>query len=280
MDGNLALKTLLILGVLKIVATSVTIGSGGSGGVFAPSLFIGAMFGGAFGDVAGRLFPSITAPPGAYALVGMAAVFAGASRAPITSIIILFEMTRDYDIMLPLMLTVAVSTVVSRSIRPESIYTTKVRRAGIDLRRYGEVDLMRHIKVSQAMTRDFPTVSTDMLVNELVTEFSRSGHHGFPVVNDDGSLFGIVTVSDVEATLTDAVADLKVGDIATRSPIVAYPDQSLYEALLKLGAKDVGRIPVVDRDDEAILVGVLRRYDIIRAYRNKLAEDTVYQKGY
>ena len=280
LDGNLALKTLLILGVLKVVATSVTIGSGGSGGVFAPSLFIGAMFGGAFGDVAGRLFPTITAPSGAYALVGMAAVFAGASRAPITSIIILFEMTRDYDIMLPLMLTVAVSTVVSRSIRHESIYTTKVRRAGIDLRRYGEVDLMRHIKVSQAMTQDFPTVTSDMLVNDLVAKFNQTAHHGFPVVNEDGGLIGMVTVSDVEATLTDAVADLKVKDIATKSPIVAFPDQSLYEALLRVGAQDVGRIPVVDRDDQTRLLGVLRRHDIIRAYRNKLAEGTTYQKGY
>jgi CIC family chloride channel protein len=278
--GDLALQTLLILGVLKIVATSITIGSGGSGGVFAPSLFIGAMFGGAFGEMAGRLFPTITAPVGAYSLVGMAAVFAGASRAPITSIIILFEMTRDYDIIVPLMLAVAVSTVVSRSIRQESIYTTKVRRAGIDLRRYGEGDLMRSIKVRQAMTSDFPEVPPDMLVNDLVALFNQTGHHGFPVVNEDGSLFGIVTVADVEASLTDAVLDLKVRDIATRSPIVAYPDQSLYEAMLRVGAIDVGRIPVVDRDDQTRLLGVLRRHDIIRAYRNKLAEGSTYRRGY
>jgi CIC family chloride channel protein len=280
LDGNLALRTLLILGFLKIAATSVTIGSGGSGGVFAPSLFMGAMFGGAFGEIAGRLFPSITAPPGAYALVGMGAVFAGASRAPITSIIILFEMTRDYEIIVPLMLAVAVATVVSRSLRAESIYTTKVRRAGIDLRRYGEFDLMRSIKVNQAMTRDFPTVPPDMLVNDLVAKFNQTGHHGFPVVSEDGNLFGVVTVADVEDSLTDAVIDLKVRDIATKSLIVAYPDQSLYEALLRLGANDVGRIPVVDRDAPTKLLGVLRRHDIVRAYRTRLTEGTTYRRGY
>ncbi|MEE8471319.1 MAG: chloride channel protein, partial [Dehalococcoidia bacterium] len=241
--GNIALSTLLVMGALKIMATSITIGSGGSGGIFAPSLLMGAMFGGAFGEMAHRFFPTITAPTGAYALVGMAAVFAGAARAPITSIIILFEMTRDYDIMLPLMLAVVISTAVSRGLRAEGIYTTKVLRAGIDLRRYEEVDLMRSIAVGEAMTQNFPTVSPKMPVNKLVTKLTRTGHHGFPVVDEDGRLFGVVTLADVEAALTDSDVELKVEDIATRSPIVAYPDQSLYEVMLRLGAKDVGRIP-------------------------------------
>ncbi|UCC61054.1 MAG: chloride channel protein, partial [Dehalococcoidia bacterium] len=140
--GNIALSTLLIMGVLKIIATSITIGSGGSGGVFAPSLFLGAMFGGAFGDAAHRLFPTFTSISGAYAVVGMAAVFAGAARAPITAIIIIFEMTRDYDIILPLMLAVAFSTVVARTLNRETIYTTKVRRAGIDLEQYQDAGLL------------------------------------------------------------------------------------------------------------------------------------------
>jgi len=278
--GDIALSTLLIMGVLKLIATSVTIGSGGSGGVFAPSLFLGAMFGGAFGGMAHRIFPTITAPSGAYAMVGMAAVFAGAARAPITSIIILFEMTRDYNIILPLMLAVVISTIVARGFNPETIYTTKVRRTGIDLRRYEDVDVMRSITVAEAMTRDFPTVSPKMPVNELLSKASRTGHHGFPVVDEDGCLCGVVTLADVESATTSESGELRVEDIATKSPIVAYPDQSLYEALLKLGAKDVGRIPVVDRNDTTKLLGVLRRHDIIRAYRKRLEESVRRDRGY
>jgi CIC family chloride channel protein len=282
--GNIALSTLLIMGVLKIFATSITIGSGGSGGIFAPSLFMGAMFGGAFGEIANRLFPTIATPSGAYAVVGMAAVFAGAARAPITAIIIIFEMTRDYEVILPLMLAVVISTIVARQINPETIYTTKIRREGVDLQSYEDVDLMRSIKVERAMTRNFPTVSPDMPVAALMSKLSRSGHHGFPVVDEDGRLFGVVTLSDIEATIKgegeDNKEELHVSDIAVKSPIVAYPDQSLYEVLLQLGARDVGRIPVVDRTDRTRLLGVLRRHDIINAYRQKLGESTRRDRSY
>ena len=139
---------------------------------------------------------------------------------------------------------------------------------------------MRTIKVSEAMTRDFPTVTLGTPVGELVTKLARTGHHGFPVVDDEGRLAGVVTLADVEAAPTDAITDLKVEDIATSSPIVAYPDQSLYEALIRVGAKDVGRIPVVDREDPARLLGVLRRHDIIKAYRKKLSGGIRYERGY
>ncbi len=278
--GDVALSTLLILGALKLIATSVTIGSGGSGGIFAPCLFLGAMFGGAFGETAHRIFPTITAPSGAYAVVGMAAVFAGAARAPITAIIILFEMTRDYNIILPLMLAVVISTIVARGFNPETIYTTKVRKSGIDLHRHEDVDVMRSITVAEAMTRDFPTVSPKMPITELMTKLTRSGHHGFPVVDEDGHLCGCVTLADVESAVISESDELRVEDIATKSLIVAYPDQSLYEALIKLGAKDVGRIPVVDRNDTTRLLGILRRHDIIRAYRKKLGKSVRRDRGY
>ena len=127
---------------------------------------------------------------------------------------------------------------------------------------------MRTITVGEAMTRNFPTVSKDMSVTELMAKLTRTGHHGFPVVDEDGQLFGVVTLSDVEAKLGGG-DELKVEDIATQAPIVAYPDESLYDALMGLGAKDVGRIPVVARDDPGRLLGVLRRHDIIRAYQRK-----------
>jgi CIC family chloride channel protein len=282
--GDLALGTLLILGVLKLLATSITIGSGGSGGVFAPSLFLGAMFGGALGEAAHRIFPTFAATAGAYSVVGMAAVFAAAARAPITAIIIIFEMTRDYEIILPLMLAVAVSTVVARTFNRETIYTTKMRRAGIEPLSDEHIGLMRSIKVSAAMTRDFPTVPPDMPVSALMSKLSRSGHHGFPVVDNEGRLFGVVTLSDVEASVTgegeDYREELHVSDIATKSPIVAYPNESLYKTMLRLGGMDVGRIPVVDSHDRTRLLGVLRRHDIINAYRKELEGRTQRGRGY
>jgi len=133
LTGDMAIKMALLLLTGKILATCITLGSGGSGGIFAPTLFMGAMIGGAFGHFMGLLFPEITGPCGAYALVGMAAFFGGAAHAPISAIIILFEMTGDYSIILPIMLTTVISTLVSQSISIESIYTLKLTRRGIKI---------------------------------------------------------------------------------------------------------------------------------------------------
>ncbi len=265
--GKIALQSLIILFILKLVATSLTLGSGGSGGIFAPSLFVGAMLGGAFGTLAHQLFPSYVAPSGAYALVGMAAVFAGATWAPITAIVMLFEMTRDYNIILPLMLAVVVSRVISRSLISETIYTLKLVRRGVDVRHLEETSPLKEITVDKAMTRNFPSVPPTMPVTELVERLRRSGHHGFPVVDEQGSFQGMVTLSDVEVAMSkDDPASITVDDIASKAVIVAHPDQYLHDVLVRLGAGEVGRIPVVDRTNPKRLLGILRRHDIIRAY--------------
>jgi CIC family chloride channel protein len=266
LSGQLALKTLLILCVLKIVATSLTIGSGGSGGIFAPSLFIGAMLGTAVGAAANSLFPGIVGPSGGYGIVGMAAVFAGAARAPFSSIIIIFEMTHDYAIILPLMTSVVISTVLARALKRETIYTMKLIRRGVDIGREEISDVMRTITVGEAMTKTFPTVPGTMKVNELINMFQKTGHHGFPVVDEKGLLAGIVTILDVEKKMENTDRKLTVADIATKSPFVAYPDQSL-DKVLGATEEEFGRIPVVSRDDRQRLLGVLRRNDIIKAYR-------------
>jgi CIC family chloride channel protein len=266
LGGKLLLSTMLILVFMKILATSVTIGSGGSGGVFAPSLFIGAMLGGTFGFGVNHLFPNISAPSGAYALVGMAAVFAGAAHAPITAILILFEMTNDYRIILPLMTAVVTSTLISQRISRDSIYTLKLRRRGIDVHARQRINLMETILVSEAMTKDFETVRDDLPVTALVEEFTRTGHHGFPVVDANGNLVGMVTLSDIEEVVVDEETDVLVEDIMTRSLLVAYPDETLEDALRRFGSRDVGRLPVVERADPRKIVGLLRRGDIITAY--------------
>ncbi|MFP4641914.1 MAG: chloride channel protein [Dehalococcoidia bacterium] len=273
--GELGIGLLLIMGVLKIFATSLTIGSGGSGGVFAPSLFMGAMFGGAFGRAVNSLFPAITSPSGAYAMIGMGALFAAAARAPITAFIMLFEMTRDYNVIVPLMFAVVASNLVFRWINRESIYTLKVRRLGVELRPVEERDVMRTVSVEQAMTRDFPSVLPGTPVNAILQMMEEMGHHGFPVVDGQGIFRGVVTLQDVhdatEAKDLD-VSDLTVDDISTKNPFVAYPDQTLHEVLRRLGGRDFGRIPVLDRNDRTKLLGCLRRHDFLRAYIRGVSE--------
>lgn len=270
LSGELGLLMLLSVGALKLAATSLTLGSGGSGGIFAPSLFIGAMLGTALGSIFGTFFPSITAPSAAYGIVGMAAVFAGAARAPFSAILIMFEMTGDYAIILPLMTAVVISTVASRAMRRESIYTLKLLRRGVDIEREEITDVMRTVTVSEAMTKDFPTVPVTMRIDELVRLFQKTGHHGFPVVDEDGRLVGVVTERGLERQLGVTSADKKLaaGDIAGKNPFVAYPDQTL-DMLLDMIDEAEARIPVVSREDSQRLLGVLGRHEVISIYRRK-----------
>ena len=263
--GKIGLITLVALLLLKVLATSFTLGSGGSGGIFAPSLFMGAMFGGIFGNMANRLLPGIVAPSGAYALVGMAAVFSAAARAPITAIIILFEMTRDYAIILPLMLAVVVSTLIAYRLSRDNIYTLKLRRRGITFRPREEIDLLERVSVREVMTRNFPTVSPDMTLAQIADKFAKSKHHGFPVVDKQGNLRGVVALADVEAKMSSS-QELTAADIATTDLITAYPDETLHDVVDRWGSSEVGRVPVVDRKAPSRLVGVLRRRDIVKAF--------------
>ncbi len=270
--GQFALSTTSLLLLLKMLATALTLGSGGSGGVFAPSLFLGGMLGGAFGMIVHGWLPQITAPPGAYALVGMAAVFAGASHAPVTAIIILFEMTGDYRIILPLMLTTGVSTLAARGLNRESIYTLKLSRRGVHLERGRDVDIMQSITVGEVMSKDFTSVPASMNLEELAKEFDRTHYHSFPVLDTEGKLYGIVTIHDLERALArGSIAGLKASDIATTSPLLlTYPDQSMGEVLKRMGIRDVGRVPVVERKAPRHLLGMVWRQDIIRAYNKAL----------
>ena len=264
--GNVKIATLAIVLVLKMVATSVTLGSGGSGGVFAPSLFIGSMLGGLFGSGVHNMFPENTAHSGAYALVGMGAFFAVVVRAPITTIIILFEITMNYALILPLLTAVVIGTIIANYFFKDGIYTISLLKRGVDVRQLEQTTPMKMVTVAEIMTRNFPTVPDSMPVTELVNKLKRSGHHGFPVVDDNGDLAGVVTLTDVESAMAGgAHEDLMVKDISTKSVMTAYPDQYIHDVLVKIGV-DVGRIPVVEKGNPKKLVGVLRRHDIVSAY--------------
>jgi CIC family chloride channel protein len=272
--GDLALQMALVLLVLKILATIITLGAGGSGGIFAPSLFMGAMLGQAFGHVVHLVYPEITAPPGAYALVGMAAFFSGAAHAPVTAILIMFEMTRDYRIILPLMLATVIATLISRLISRESIYTLKLVRRGVHLSEGKDIDVMKVVTVGEAMTTNFDVVSTGLSLQKLAEEFDRSRHHGYPVVDDTGKLAGVVTIQDLKRALERGVPEgAAVKDIATLENIaIAHPDEPVGDALRRLGVRDIGRLPVVSRGPDRQLLGVVRRVDIIRAYNIAVAK--------
>jgi CIC family chloride channel protein len=277
--GELALQLAIVLLLAKILATIITLGSGGSGGIFAPSLFMGAMLGQAFGVIVHSLFPAITAPSGAYALVGMAAFFTGTAHAPITSILILFEMTGDYHIILPLMLTTVMSTLVSRLISRESIYTLKLTRRGVHLSQGQDIDVMQGITVREAMTTEVDTVPLYMTLDELAGEFSRTHHHGFPVMDEAGELAGVVTIQDLDRAMASGTLESKtVADIAVQDDLlVAYPYEPMWKALRRLGRRGVGRLPVVEKEGSSRLVGVVRRVDIIRAYDQAIAARAQHQ---
>ncbi len=266
--GQASLGLLVVLILLKPLATSLTLGSGNSGGVFAPSLFTGAALGGAFGTLAANLFPRLHIAPGAFALVGMAAVFAGAARAPFTAILIVFEMTDDYRIILPLMTGVIVSMLVATRLHPESIYTLKLARRGIRFLRGRDIDVLEGVRVEEIMVRNPRTVLPQTPAETLVARFIATGLHGFPVVDEQGRLQGIVSLRDYRQALNrfENLEGKTVRDIMQRDPIVAYPDETVSQALRRMAPRDISRLPVVTRDDPRHLVGLIRRNDIIRAY--------------
>jgi len=266
------LGPLLVFGLIgiKILATSVTLGSGGSGGVFAPSLFIGAMLGSSFGSFLHLLFPAISISPGAFSMIGMAAVFAAAAQAPISAILILFEMTGDYKIILPLMIACVISTVVLKKISRDSIYTLKLRRRGIDILNLVKDDLMEKIKVSEAMIKNVITIPETIPVRQAGLMIKSTTHRGFPVLDTNGKLKGIITYQDINKALNSGMGDLQVSEIMTRDLILCHPEETLMEALKKLGERNIGRIPVVEYKDPGHLVGLITRKGIISAYNQEL----------
>ncbi len=268
-----ALPWTLMVGLVfaKLAATSFTLGSGNSGGIFSPALYMGAMLGGSFGYGVHALFPTITAAAGAYALVGMASVFAAAAHAPLTAVLIVFEMSGDYRMILPLMVTVGLSTLLSQYLRRESIYTWKLVRRGIPLRRSRDVDVMQGVTVGEVMTQDPDVVYADMTLEELADAFTRTRHHGFPVLDREGRFVGVVTIQDLERAVAAGPVDSRtVAEIMQRDVVTAYPQDPLWKALRRMSGLDIGRIPVVDPRDPTRLVGVLRRRDVIRAYRRAI----------
>jgi CIC family chloride channel protein len=270
-DGRFVAWMLVLLLAAKLFATSLTIAIGGSGGVFAPALFMGAMLGSAFGQLVNRLFPSIAPHPGAYGLVGMGAVFAAAARAPMTSAIIIFELTDEYRAILPLLFAIAVAVGVSSLFTRDTIYTLKLRRRGIDLARRRAASLMELIAVRDAMEPPPTPLRQHELLGVAIARFTSDGRETLPVVDADGHYRGVVTSRQVEQALRDDVLDATVGSMAQPSPPVA-PGERLEWARESLVGRDRSEIPVT-ADGGGSVVGWLTHRDVLRAYHDRLERD-------
>lgn len=270
LQGKVGFVLLFSLIFLKPLATSFTLGSGNSGGVFAPSLFTGAMLGGAFGYAVQAIFPQIAGEIGAYALVGMAAVFAAAARAPFTSMLIVFEMSNDYHLILPLMAAGMVASSFAQWLHPESIYTLKLTKKGIHLEQGRDLDVMQGVAVREVMNDAPVTVSMNDSLAHLFAMFQETHLKGFPVMKDEKRLYGTVTLQDLEEFLSARpqakITDFTVKDAATPNPVTVYPDDPVWSAIRKMAPKDLARLPVVSKFDDQRLMGTISRSDILRAY--------------
>ncbi len=263
---NLGIALLLSIMIAKLILTPVSIAGGFPGGVFAPSLFIGAALGGAFGQAANQIFPQLNIVPAAFAMVGMAALLAGAVHAPMTAILLLFEMTRDYRIILPLMFAVVISLLLSQRLQRNSVYALGLARKGVRLERGRDVDVLETVTVGDVMqATPFTLLTTDTLAKASET-LIQTRHHGVPVVNADGNLAGIFTLQDLDRNEPNTWDRRTVGEACTRNPLIAFQDETIGAALRRMGARDFGRLPVVARDHPTQLVGLLRRSDLVRAY--------------
>ena len=260
--GRYALGFLLVLLVGKMLATSLTIGIGGSGGVFAPSLFIGAMLGSAFGLLVHQLNPATSGPLGAYALVGMGAVFAGAARAPITAVIIMFELTGEYTIILPLMLAIVLATGISRALMRDTVYTAKLRRRGVDLNPPTGLRASSSTPVSAVMGLAPEAVPHDLPLAIAAQRLLSSGASVLPVRRGD-TIVGIVTARAVSEALTDDDANTLTVDQITEQPATVTTMHSVVEASRVLAEADATGLPVVD--DLGELTGWLTYNDLLRA---------------
>jgi chloride channel protein, CIC family len=265
LNGNMAFRMMLFLVVLKLIAVTTSYASGNAGGIFGPSLFIGAMLGGTVGTVAHRLFPAYTATPGAYALVGMGAVFAGIVRAPMTSVLMIFEMTQDYAVIVPLMIANLVSLFIASRLQHEPIYEALAVQDGIHLpksetrRRHGQRQVVRVMQTAGQL------LPSEMTVREALEQV-RSSEVRTWLVEDRRGVVGVISLARLERELAKG-ADKKLRELidALAFPHV-HPDQGLELALERMGANQIEILPVVNRADVNKLEGIVTLRDVLDAY--------------
>ena len=287
LNAHLAWKLLLVVLVAKAVALVVSLGSGTSGGLLAPMFMSSAALGGVFAIAANQLFPGAHLAPGAFALVAMGAVFGAASRATFSFIIFAFEITRDYNAVLPLMLVSVIADGVAMLLMPRaSIMTEKLARRGLRIHQDYEADVLQQVMVAETMDRELPTTPAEMRVGELAERIARnhaevSRHQGLLILDQEGKLAGLITRGDVLRALDqDPAGTMTVRDAGTRNLVVTYPDETLHDASAKMLRYNIGRLPVVERSDPKKAVGYLGRPGVMAARLRRLDEDQVREPGW
>jgi len=261
-----------LLVIAKMLATSITLGSGMPGGLFAPCLFLGAVAGGAYGHVMELMFPMAGLSAGAYALVGMGAFLAAATHAPMTAIFLLFEITDSYQVIVPIMLACVISTSIARHLKKESLETAELSQLGIDLEAGKERNIMKGIAVGEVMSHRVETVPESMTLGNFAKFIEQTSHTNFPLVDELGELSGIISVQDFmgvvfEKELMDLVV---IKELATRDVIVVHAEEDLETAMRRIGYRNIEQLPVVDRETHRQLYGIISRRDMVSAYNRAL----------
>lgn len=274
-ESQFGIIMLLILGFAKLIMTAISLGGGFMGGVFAPTLFIGIMLGSAYGQIVSRLGDaSAVGNPAAYAIAGMAGMLAGVVRAPITAILLVFELTSDYQLILPIMLTSVICVAIIERILPGGIYHIALLRHGVHLKQGRDVDLMQGVTVAEAMVSPAPTIAKSASLSDLRHKLRQEHTSALCVVEAGNVLCGIVTMSDLQRAYEEAMSNeeravesLTVADICTTDVVTTTPDDVLWTVIRTMGARDIGRLPVVKmKNGTPELVGILRRHNIMDAY--------------
>lgn len=287
LNARLALELLVIVMLAKAVALVISLGSGTSGGLLAPMFMSSAALGGAYALLMNRAFPAAALAPGAFALVAMGAVFGAASRATFTFIIFAFEITRDYNSVLPLMLVSVIADGVAMLFMPtSSIMTEKLARRGLRIHQDYETDVLHQVSVAETMDREPPVLPATMRVGEIAERIARhdpkvSRHQGMLVVDSEGKLAGVVTRGDILLALDkDPQGAMTLLQAGSDHLVVTYPEELLSEASAKMLRNGIGRLPVVDRNDPKRIVGYLGRDGIMAARLRRLEEEHVREPGW
>ncbi len=270
--ASMSIKAIALLIVLKMVATSITLGSGNVGGVFAPSLFIGAMIGAVFGWGVDLLFPSIGIQPGSYALVGMGAFLAAATHSPMTSIFLLFELTSSYHVIIPIMFASVIGVMVARALCADSLDSMELSKQGIFLHKGTEANILNTILVATVMVREFEKLKETMSFAEFMAFFPSSKAQYYPIIDADDNLTGVVSFQDIrEIMLEEGLEHVVVmKDLAETDLITLFPGDNLTKAIRTFGIKDIAAIPVVSPENPQKILGILNRKDVIDTYNKAI----------
>ncbi len=272
-DRGMMWMFLLSLIFIKIFATSTTLATGGSGGVFAPSLFIGATMGGALGSLFNNIMPWKTGDIGAYAVVGMGALVAGTTHGPLTAMMIIFEMTGNYEIILPLMIACVTSTVVARAFQKDSIYTLKLVRRGVNIFEGREQNVLKSLYVREVMHTDFEKISENTPCSAIINLVSDSRDFYFPVINEKDEMTGVFSLNDVRRFMKEEehLRHIIIAkDIAATDVITTFPDENLSEVIKKFSKLNIDEVPVMESQGSRRVVAMIKRKDVIDAYNREM----------